>query len=99
MHLTTLATRILPIQEQELCADVRPCPLNRLWPNDLLAAGDDPMSKSQLLAFSSHRRGAKPIVRGLACPSDALCQVLARVSGPVLRLANCRGAHPVSLHL
>src|SRR5438128_4059002 len=51
-------------QGRELCAHVRPCPLNRLWPNDLLAAGDDPMSKSRLHAFSSRRRGAEPTVRG-----------------------------------
>jgi hypothetical protein len=45
---------------------VRTCPAlptNRLWPNDLLAAGDDPMSKSRLHAFSSRRRGAEPTAR------------------------------------
>src|SRR5437870_4667392 len=80
-------------QGRELCAHVRPCPLNRLWPNDLLAAGDDPMSKSRLHAFSSRRRGAEPTVRGHACLLTSACQVLARVFGLVLRLASYRGAH------
>src|SRR5215467_6607593 len=99
MHLTTLATRILPSQEQELCAHVRPCPLNRLWPSVLLAAGDDPMSKSQLHAFSSHRREAEPTVRDPACLLTSPCQVLARVVGLVLRLASYRDVHRVSLPL
>src|SRR5437016_4730499 len=91
------ATRISLSQGQELCAHVRPCPLNRLWPNDLLAAGDDPMSKSRLHAFSSRRRGAEPTVRGHAYLLTSACQMLARVFGLVLRLASYRDAHRVSL--
>src|SRR5579864_5533323 len=72
---------------QELCAHVRRCPVNRLWLDYLLAAGDDPMSKSRLHAFSSSRRGAEPTVRGRACLLTSACQVLARVFGLVLRLA------------
>src|SRR5438132_1951037 len=89
----------LNAERQELCAHVRPCPLNRLWPNDLLSAGDDPMSRSRLHAFSSRRRGAEPTVRGHACLLTSACQVLARVFGLVLRLASYRDAHRVSLPL
>src|SRR5215471_18857511 len=64
LHSTTLAIQISPRQEQELCAHVRPCPPNRLWPDDLRAAGDDPMSKSRLHGFSSHRQ---EVVRSPAC--------------------------------
>jgi hypothetical protein len=48
------------------------------------SAGDDPMSGSQLHAFSIH----KPVVVGVlgrACPLSFLSRVRARVSGPALR--------------
>src|SRR5439155_15506749 len=97
--LTNLLARISPSRGQEPCAQVLPCPPNRLWPNDLPAARDDPMSGSRLHAFSNHKPVATLGVLGPACPLSALCPLLARVFGPAPRLANCRDARPASLRL
>ncbi len=81
---------------------VRTCPalpLSRLRPNDLPAAGDDPMSKPRLHAFSSRKPAAEPGVLDPACPPAALCRVPARVFGPALQLANCQDARPASSRL
>src|SRR5439155_6915206 len=85
-----------PNREPELFERGLLCRPNQRWPNVLRAVGDDPMSKSQLLASSTHTRVAMRARLGRVFFSIADDRRLATAHGLALPLTSFRGECPAS---